>query len=207
VRFFRAALAPGALLAACALAAGCGPSSTTNVAEPAAIASSQTAVTPVPKPATDPKSDATTSKSTPKPTTTKKVVVEFRTIPFKKKTVTDDSLGKGETVIRTKGINGMRRVSYEVTFVNGVRAAKKLLRQQVAKQPRTQVIAVGTKAEESASSGCDPNYSGACVPIASDVDCAGGSGNGPAYVRGPVTVVGNDIYDLDRNHDGTGCED
>ncbi len=34
-------------------------------------------------------------------------------------------------------------------------------------------------------SSCDPNYSG-CVPIASDVDCAGGSGNGPAYVRGPV---------------------
>lgn len=53
---------------------------------------------------------------------------------------------------------------------------------------------------------CDQNYSGACVPIASDVDCAGGSGNGPAYVDGPVTVVGNDIYDLDRDGNGTGCE-
>lgn len=54
-------------------------------------------------------------------------------------------------------------------------------------------------------SSCDPNYSGACVPIASDVDCAGGSGNGPAYVSGPVTVVGKDIYDLDRDGDGVGC--
>lgn len=53
---------------------------------------------------------------------------------------------------------------------------------------------------------CDPNYSGACVPIASDVDCASGSGNGPAYVQGPVTVVGTDIYDLDRDGNGTGCE-
>ncbi|MCV7137135.1 hypothetical protein H7J06_29655 [Mycobacterium hodleri] len=53
---------------------------------------------------------------------------------------------------------------------------------------------------------CDPNYSGACVPIASDVDCAGGSGNGPAYVSGPVTVVGKDIYGLDRDGNGTGCE-
>lgn len=53
---------------------------------------------------------------------------------------------------------------------------------------------------------CDPNYSGACVPIASDVDCQGGSGNGPAYVAGPVTVVGKDIYDLDRDGNGTGCE-
>ncbi|BBY34588.1 hypothetical protein BST33_10280 [Mycolicibacter minnesotensis] len=53
---------------------------------------------------------------------------------------------------------------------------------------------------------CDSNYSGACVPIARDVDCLGGSGNGPAYAQGPVTVVGTDIYDLDRNGDGVGCE-
>jgi len=53
---------------------------------------------------------------------------------------------------------------------------------------------------------CDPNYTGACVPIASDVDCAGGSGNGPAYVHGPVRVVGVDIYGLDRDKDGIGCE-
>nr|WP_243703784.1 hypothetical protein [Mycobacterium marinum] len=53
---------------------------------------------------------------------------------------------------------------------------------------------------------CDPNYSGACVPIASDVACAGGSGNGPAYVSGPVTVIGKDIYELDRDGNGVACE-
>ena len=52
---------------------------------------------------------------------------------------------------------------------------------------------------------CDPNYSG-CVPIASDVDCAGGTGNGPAYVKGPVKVIGKDIYGLDKDRDGIGCE-
>lgn len=52
----------------------------------------------------------------------------------------------------------------------------------------------------------DPNYEGACVPIASDVDCAGGSGNGPEYVQGPVTVVGTDIYELDRDGDRVACE-
>jgi len=55
-------------------------------------------------------------------------------------------------------------------------------------------------------SSCDQNYSGACVPIARDVDCAGGSGNGPAYVSGPVTVVGEDIYDLERDGNGVACE-
>jgi hypothetical protein len=52
---------------------------------------------------------------------------------------------------------------------------------------------------------CDPNYSG-CVPIDSDVDCSGGSGNGPSYVSGPVRVIGSDIYGLDNDNDGIGCE-
>jgi len=53
---------------------------------------------------------------------------------------------------------------------------------------------------------CHPSYIGACVPVASDVDCAGGRGNGPAYVRGPVRVVGPDVYGLDRDRDGIGCD-
>jgi hypothetical protein len=53
---------------------------------------------------------------------------------------------------------------------------------------------------------CDPNYSDGCVPIASDVDCGGGSGNGPAYFYGVARVVGVDIYDLDRDNDGWACE-
>lgn len=57
-----------------------------------------------------------------------------------------------------------------------------------------------------AAQNCDPNYAGACVPIASDVDCAGGAGNGPAYVTGPVRVVGRDIYRLDSDNNGIGCE-
>jgi len=52
---------------------------------------------------------------------------------------------------------------------------------------------------------CDPNYSG-CVPVASDVDCAGGGGNGPEYVKGPIRVIGRDIYQLDRDGDGIACE-
>lgn len=62
-----------------------------------------------------------------------------------------------------------------------------------------------TNSEDQTDSNCDSNYSG-CVPIASDVDCQGGSGNGPAYARGPVQVIGYDIYDLDRDGDGVACE-
>jgi hypothetical protein len=54
-------------------------------------------------------------------------------------------------------------------------------------------------------SDCHSSYS-PCVPIASDADCASGSGNGPVYVEGPVKVIGPDVYDLDRDGDGWGCE-
>jgi hypothetical protein len=207
VSFIRAAL----IVAVGALAVGCGADSGTTADQPAAIASVRVTTTPQPSPIISQPTTAPTpiTKATPKPTTTttSKEVVELGTIPFKKRTVTDDSLPKGEKTVRTKGVNGTRRMTYRVTFVNGVQTAKHLLRQEVAKEPRTQITAVGTKVDEpEQSSGCDPNYSG-CVPIASDVDCSGGSGNGPEYVEGPIQVIGTDKYRLDADHDGIACED
>jgi hypothetical protein len=53
---------------------------------------------------------------------------------------------------------------------------------------------------------CHPSYKGACLdPLASDYDCAGGSGNGPKYT-GVVRVVGTDVFRLDADGDGLGCE-
>jgi hypothetical protein len=53
---------------------------------------------------------------------------------------------------------------------------------------------------------CDPNYEGACLdPDSVDYDCEGGSGDGPDYT-GPVDVVGDDHFGLDRDGDGIGCE-
>lgn len=54
------------------------------------------------------------------------------------------------------------------------------------------------------SNDCTPGYD-PCIPPGSDVDCAGGSGNGPRYVEGPVYVTGSDPYGLDGNHDGVAC--
>jgi len=52
---------------------------------------------------------------------------------------------------------------------------------------------------------CHPNYGG-CVPLAIDVDCAGGDGDGPEYVSGPFEVRGVDVYGLDRDRNGVGCD-
>lgn len=51
---------------------------------------------------------------------------------------------------------------------------------------------------------CTPGYR-PCLPPASDYDCRGGGGNGPKYT-GRVIVTGWDIYGLDADNDGIGCE-
>jgi PASTA domain len=54
---------------------------------------------------------------------------------------------------------------------------------------------------------CDPSYPDACLdPTASDYDCAGGSGNGPRYIQGPIQVRPPDPFGLDADGDGIGCE-
>ncbi len=54
---------------------------------------------------------------------------------------------------------------------------------------------------------CDPAYPDVCLKDGiGDYDCAGGSGNGPNYVTGPVRVLSPDPFGLDSDHDGVGCE-
>jgi len=53
---------------------------------------------------------------------------------------------------------------------------------------------------QNCTAGYDP-----CLAPASDYDCAGGSGDGPAYT-GYVVVTGADPYDLDADGDGVACE-
>lgn len=53
---------------------------------------------------------------------------------------------------------------------------------------------------------CHPSYKGKCLKVnAGDYDCIGGSGDGPNYT-GRVRVVGPDVFRLDADKDGIGCE-
>jgi resuscitation-promoting factor RpfB len=145
-----------------------------------------------------------TSSPAPPHVVTKRVVKVRAAVPFATRKVQDDSLPEGETRVRVKGVAGVRTTTYEVTLTDGAETARRLTGTAVTKRPVTKVVAVGTRTKPSGGR-CDPNYT-PCVPIASDVDCAGGSGNGPAYVQGPVRVIGTDPYDLDRDGDGIACD-
>ncbi|OZV83357.1 hypothetical protein CA850_06260 [Micromonospora echinospora] len=145
---------------------------------------------------------APTPSLAPSPMVQVRTVTETERLRHGVRTVQDSSLAEGKRVVRTPGVDGVRTLTYQVTVTDGVQTGRKLVRSAVTRKPVTEVVAVGTKPARR----CDPNYSG-CVPMASDVDCAGGGGNGPAYVTGPVRVIGSDIYDLDRDNDGYGCDD
>ncbi|MEU5876220.1 G5 domain-containing protein [Spirillospora sp. NPDC047279] len=150
--------------------------------------------------AIEPTTPATTSSTTTAPA--KRVVTETRPIPYRTTKVNDPALPAGTTKVSRRGARGVMTFTYEVALANGAETGRRLLRRTVTKAPVTRVISIGTKQARQ----CDPNYTGACVPIAGDVDCDGGSGNGPAYVQGPVRIVGSDIYDLDRDGDGIACD-
>jgi len=168
--------------------------SPTATATRAAIVPSTASATPSVAPSTPAQASSVVKKRT---------ITSRRSIPFKTMRVNDSALSKGSTRVRNPGVRGVEILTYKVTLRNGIQTHKELVRKVIVRAPVTRVVAVGTKETQQ----CDPNYSGACVPIASDVDCAGGSGNGPAYVQGPVQVIGTDIYGLDRDGDGIGCED
>lgn len=163
-------------------------------------------------------SAAPTDKFTPTPTPTPVKTVQIaetsEQIGFNKTSYEDANVDAGTNVVVTAGAAGTKVSKWEITQIGGVEVSRALISETVTVTPVDEVTAIGTRQApppEAApapdeGNGCDPNYAGACVPIASDVDCSSGKGNGPAYVAGPVQVVGSDIYDLDSNGDGVGCE-
>jgi hypothetical protein len=165
-------------------------------------------------PASSPEPSASTSPS-PSVTVVTRTVTENEEIPFEEVTVEDASLREGTDEVRTEGVPGELTVTYEVTIVDGEETGRRQVSEEVTREPVDEVTAIGTMRPEpepepepeEEGSGCHDSYEGPCVPAdASDVDCAGGSGNGPAYVEGPVRIVGPDVYDLDRDGDGVACE-
>ncbi|MEO9108638.1 MAG: ubiquitin-like domain-containing protein [Jatrophihabitantaceae bacterium] len=58
----------------------------------------------------------------------------------------DPSMYTDQTTVITTGVNGTANVTYDATYVNGVRSGRKQVAEQVLAAPKTQVEKVGTKA-------------------------------------------------------------
>ncbi|SDZ14767.1 G5 domain-containing protein [Herbiconiux ginsengi] len=191
------------------------PSATpVGVARP--LGSEAASPSPTPKSSPTP-TPAPTPTLTPTPVVTVKSVDVSEPIPFGRSSYDEPTLEVGTNVVVTAGVPGTKVSTWQVTLTDGVETGRTLVSETITVAPVDEVTAIGVAEPAPAQpdpapepapegGGCDPNYTGACVPIASDVDCAGGSGNGPAYVQGPVYVVGGDPYELDRDGDGVACD-
>ena len=166
----------------------------------------------------------------------KKLITETQTVPFEEQTVNDASLPKGQSVVRQEGKPGVKTVTFQITLKDGQETSRTQVNEALNTPPDPKITAVGTKTSltstpkatpkpatplsatsaptpvptpvptvQALNNRCSPHYT-PCVPIASDVDCAGGTGDGPLYVSGPIKVIGRDVYGLDSDHDGWGCE-
>lgn len=165
---------------------------------------------------TAPPEPVRTATPAPMPTVvvTTETVTETAPVARGSRSEDDPDADQGTSAF-TAGADGVLTRTWEVVKHDGIEVSRSQTSEAVTAAPIDDVTRVGTRvpapapvaaAPAAASGGCDSNYTGACVPIDSDVDCAGGSGDGPSYVSGPVTVVGSDVYDLDRDGDGIACD-
>ncbi|TQE31862.1 DUF348 domain-containing protein [Streptomyces ipomoeae] len=65
-------------------------------------------------------------------------------IPFRVRRIADPELFKGTEVVEHAGWAGVRRVTYAVRTVNGVKQRPRRVRTEIVRQPQDQVVKVGT---------------------------------------------------------------
>ncbi|MET8448774.1 ubiquitin-like domain-containing protein [Streptomyces sp. NPDC005209] len=76
-------------------------------------------------------------------------------IPFAVARTEDPTLFRGTEVVERPGQPGLRRVTYLMRSVNGVRQKPRRETSEVVRQPRTQLVQVGTKPHPDSTKGAD----------------------------------------------------
>lgn len=81
--------------------------------------------------------------------------VREETIPFLVRRTDDPTLFRGTEVVERAGRPGLLRVTYALRTVNGVRQKPRRIRTETVREPRAQVVKVGTKPRPASVRGAD----------------------------------------------------
>ncbi|MFF7737935.1 ubiquitin-like domain-containing protein [Streptomyces sp. NPDC007984] len=76
-------------------------------------------------------------------------------IPFPVRRAEDPALFRGTEVVEQAGEPGLRRVTFALRTVNGVRQKPRRIRSEVVREPRPQVVKVGTRQRPASVRGAD----------------------------------------------------
>jgi len=81
---------------------------------------------------------------TKKSKVTHKKITKTEAIKFSSKTVEDATLPKGQTKVTQKGVNGKKKVTYNVTYLNGKATKWQAISTKVITKPLQQIKSIGT---------------------------------------------------------------
>lgn len=84
-------------------------------------------------------------KPTPKPTVETKTETETEPVPFGREERHTDKLNKGETKVVQQGVEGVKTITYEVTYTNGQETSRKKVSEGITQQPVNEITEIGTK--------------------------------------------------------------
>lgn len=72
---------------------------------------------------------------------------ETKTKPIEFETVeeSDSSLEEGKTKVKQEGENGIKEITYEITFTNGKETNREIIKNEIIKNPVNKIILIGTK--------------------------------------------------------------
>nr|WP_236244912.1 resuscitation-promoting factor [Streptomyces sp. CC210A] len=76
-------------------------------------------------------------------------------VPYRTRRVDDPTLFKGTEVVAQPGRQGLRRITYQLRTVNGVRQKPRRIHEETVREPVTQVVKVGTKPMPTSVAGAD----------------------------------------------------
>jgi len=79
---------------------------------------------------------------------TTEIVTEEESIIYKTKTEDNAEILKGETVVEQEGENGVKTITYEVTYTDGVETNREKTGEEVTTKPVEEIIHNGTKEKE-----------------------------------------------------------
>lgn len=70
------------------------------------------------------------------------------TIFFERREEEDVNLEAGETKVKQAGKNGEKTITYEVTYVNNIEKSRKVLSEEITKEPVDEIILIGIKEDD-----------------------------------------------------------
>lgn len=127
-----------------------------------------------------------------------KTITETQSIPYESITKNDASLTSGKSVVMVTGVNGIKTVTYRVTYTSNKETSREKTSEVVTIPPVTQVTDIGTKAYAPPAVNC-PN--GTYVNTAGNVVCS--PYNAPSTPSGATARCGDGTYSFSQSRSGT----